>query len=120
MYYLHARHMKALSKDKKLEAFLLFVAIVVGTVFRLWFITLAPQPYGYDQYEYDLYAQKMFDSSDLIASHSYRNYPLPLFNTLVYKVVGFANHTPLFFSNAVMDSLTGVMVYLLLKHSIKK
>lgn len=99
---------------------LLSAVFVFGFLFRMWFITLAPQLYGYDQYEYDSYAKKMFDHPFLLASHSYRNYPFPLILAILYKFVGFANTAAVYRLNGIIDSLTGLLVFFLLRRATKK
>lgn len=96
------------------------VAIFFAAIlFRLWFITLAPQPFIYDQGEYERYAAKIFSQPHLLASHSYRSYPLPLMEAVVYKVSGWANHQALYKVHAVLDALVAVMVFILLKEGMR-
>lgn len=99
------------------------VAIVVaiflfGIAFRLWFISLAPQPFIYDQEEYQFYTYKMF-YQNIFSSHTYRSYPYPLFLTFIYKFVGYGNHEAVFFVQAVIDSLIGVLTYLFLRYGFR-
>lgn len=93
--------------------------LVLGILFRLWFITLSPQPFGWDQYEYELYAAKIFNHPWMAASHSYRSYPFPLMLALLYKIVGFGNHQAIFYVQAVLDSLVGLMIYVILHYGLK-
>ncbi|MFH0749718.1 MAG: hypothetical protein V1917_02260, partial [Candidatus Gottesmanbacteria bacterium] len=92
---------------------------LAAILFRLWFITLAPQPFIYDQKEYQLYTEKIFAHPLLLASHSYRSYPLPLMEAILYKFVGWANHQALYKVHAILDSLVAVMVFLLLKEGMR-
>mgnify|MGYP001557899505 CR=1 FL=1 len=103
----------------KKEWFFIIAVLVVGVLFRLWFIGLAPQPFGWDQYEYEMYASKIFSHPWMMASHSYRSYPYPLLLALFYKVVGFGNHQAVFFLQAVMDSFVGLMIYVILRNGLK-
>jgi len=99
----------------KKELFFLILAFIGGVLFRLWFISLSPQPFGWDQYEYEMYAAKIFSHPWMMASHSYRSYPYPLLLALFYKVVGFGNHQAVFLLQAVMDSFVGIMIYMILR-----
>ena len=99
----------------KKELFFLILAFIGGVLFRLWFISLSPQPFGWDQYEYEMYAAKIFRHPWMMAAHSYRSYPYPLLLALFYKVVGFGNHQAVFFLQAVMDSFVGIMIYMILR-----
>lgn len=102
----------------KKEWFYIIAVLVVGVLFRLWFIGLAPQPFGWDQYEYEMYAAKIFNHPWMMASHSYRSYPYPLLLALFYKVVGFGNHQAVFLLQAVLDSLVGLMIYVILRRGL--
>lgn len=81
----------------------------------MWFITLAPQPFWSDQQEYETYAERIFNHPQMLASHSYRSYPYPLMLAVFYKIVGFGNHQAVFFLQAVLDSLVGLMIYAILR-----
>ncbi len=106
---------------KKLFAvFGVYAIVLVGIVFRLWFISLAPQPFGWDQYEYEMYAHKIFTAPNFLASHSYRNYPYPLFLALLYTVVGFGNHQAIFFFQAVIDSIVGFLLFFILSFGLHR
>jgi hypothetical protein len=93
--------------------------VILAIGFRLWFVSLAPQPFGWDQYEYEMYAHKIFSSPYFLASHSYRNYPYPLFLALVYTVVGFGNHQAIFFIQAVADSIVGLLLFFILSFGLR-
>lgn len=97
----------------------LIAFLFVSVVFRLWFTGLVPQPFGYDQQEYETYAARMFNHPWMAASHSYRSYPYPLMLAVFYKIVGFGNHPAVFFLQAVLDSLVGLMIYAILRHGCK-
>lgn len=98
---------------------LLTSIFLLGIIFRLWFISLAPQPPYYDQDEYERYASKMVDHG-LLASHTYRSYPYPLFLAFTYKIVGFGNRHFIFFLQAIIDSLSGLLMYWILYKSFPK
>ncbi len=102
------------------EVFFVCFVFVFAIAFRLWFITLAPQPFAWDQEEYERYAIKMYWSPNLLAAHTYRSYPYPLFMTLVYKLTAWADHDALFRAQALMDAMTAVFVYILLRKASGK
>ncbi|OGG05019.1 hypothetical protein A2Z33_07065 [Candidatus Gottesmanbacteria bacterium RBG_16_52_11] len=96
-------------------------AVFFGAVwYRLWFITLVPQPVIYDQDEYQWYATKIYYHPQMLASHSYRSYPFPLMLATVYKFAGFADYPAVYTVNAVLDSLTAVGIYFLLRFSVRQ
>lgn len=94
--------------------------VLLGILFRLWFISLAPQPFIGDQTEYEWYAAKIFLHPYLLASFSFRSYPYSLFLALIYKLVGFGNHQAIFFLQAMLDVMTGFMVYMTIRHALKR
>lgn len=106
-----------LGMNKKRMA--LAAIFLVGVLFRLWLIARAPQPFGYDQQEYETYATRIFNHPWMAASHSYRSYPYPLMLAVFYKIVGLGNHPAVFFLQAVLDSLVGLMIYVILRHGLK-
>lgn len=93
--------------------------LLVAFLFRLWIIHLAPQPFIFDQTEYEYYAQKIFSAPLMLAAHTYRSYPYPFMLAAIYKFVGFGNHNVIFIVQAVMDSLTGLLIYFILRMSGK-
>lgn len=95
-------------------AIFLSSCFIFGIFFRLWFIALAPQPVIFDQYEYLLYAEKIFKDPLLLASHSYRSYPFPLVMAILFKFTGFGNTYAVYVLNAVLDSFIGIMIFFLL------
>lgn len=95
-----------------------FLLLIFGVLFRLWFISLAPQPFIDDQMQYHIYARKMMDRH-FIASHSYRSYPYSLFLAILYTLFGFGNLYAVFVAQALLDSLTGLLLFMILRHSAK-
>ncbi len=91
------------------------VIFLLSVVFRLWLTNIVPQPFVYDQTEYEAYAGKIFAAPYMLAAHTYRSYPYPLMIAVLYKIVGFGNHPAVFALQAVLDSLTAVMVYFILR-----
>jgi len=102
------------------ESLLVILVFCTAIIFRLWFITLMPQPYGWDQEEYDRYALKMYWQPQLLASHSYRSYVYPFFLTVLYKAVGqWGVQQPVYIVQAILDALAGVLIYLILRNGNK-
>lgn len=95
-----------------------FLLLIFGVLFRLWFISLAPQPFIDDQMQYVIYARKMMDRN-FISSHSYRPYPYPLFVAIIFSIFGYMNLRAVFVAQAILDSLTGLLLYKILRHSTK-
>jgi hypothetical protein len=112
--------MNKLILNKIFEIILICSIILFAVAYRLWFISLNPQSFAWDQDEYQLYAAKMYNAPFLLASHTYRSYPYPLFMTIIYWFWGFANHKALFTGQAINDALTGLLVLLILKTIIRK
>ncbi len=96
-------------------SFVLF-CFLVGIWFRLWLIHGNPQPVLYDQVEYENYAKRMIEAPFMLAPHSYRTYPYPLFIVLVYLQAGIGNIDAVYNAQAVLDSLSGVLVYVLVRY----
>ncbi len=93
---------------------LLLIIFAIGIILRMWFISLTPQPFVYDQYEYYTYAMKMLSTPHMLASHSYRSYPYPLLMALVIKIWGPNNIGVMYIVQAVLDSLIGIFIFILL------
>lgn len=95
------------------------VLFIIGVCFRMWFITLAPQPFrfGLDGFEYESYAQKIWDNK-FFAAHSYRSYPYPLLLAIVYLFVGWGNHQAIFFLQAVMDTSVGLFLFYIFRKGL--
>ncbi len=84
---------------------------LMAVLFRARLTILVPQPFMYDQTEYEAYAHKMYDAPFLLAAHTYRSYPYPLILAFIYKYVGFGSHAAVFAVQAILDSLTGLMLF---------
>lgn len=103
----------------KKELFFIAVILLGGVLFRLWITGFVPQPFWSDQQEYETYAERIFNHPQMLASHSYRSYPYPLMLAVFYKIVGFGNHQAVFFLQAVLDTLVGLMIYAMLRFGLK-
>lgn len=112
--------MKLPAKKTIGEIFLVTAVFVFAFFFRMWFITLEPQPFVYDQGEYEWYTYKIFHAPYMIAPHTYRSYPYPFFQAIIYKFAGWGNHQAVYIANAVLDSIVAVFVFLLLRFGFKR
>ena len=78
---------------------------------------MVPQPFIYDQIQYEEYANKIYNAPFMLASHTYRTYPAPLLFAIVYKLAGLGNHTALFVVQAIIDSLTAIIIYWIINNT---
>lgn len=95
----------------------LIVFFIIGIIFRLWIAALIPQPFVFDQAEYRYFALQMLNHG--LFAWSARLYGYPLFLAAVYKFFGQDNFAALSVIQAILDSLTAVMVYLAAKKLFK-
>jgi hypothetical protein len=102
------------------EVFLVATIFVFAYCFRMWFITLEPQPFAWDQDEYLKYALKIFYAPFMLASHSYRSYPWPFLEATIFKFVGWGNIHALYVANALLDSIVAVFMFFLLRSGFAK
>lgn len=93
----------------KKEYFLLFIGCVVAIVFRLWLISVSPQPFVYDQWEYHTFALQILHNG--IFADSARLYGYPLLLAIIYKLFGLGNIQAIFVFQAMVDSLTALLIY---------
>jgi hypothetical protein len=101
---------------KKFTVILMPLGIfLIGLFFRLWFIGIMPQPFIYDQGEYEMYAAKMSLQPFMLSSASYRSYAYPMAMALVYKITGFGHREIIFGLQAGLDSLVGVLIYFIIR-----
>lgn len=90
--------------------YLLFL-FIAGVIFRLGMASFVPQPFINDQRDYEWYATKILKDPHMIASHTFRSYPMGLLTAVVYKVAGFGNHTAVIVLQAIMDSSVICMLF---------
>ena len=93
----------------KKEYFLLFIGCVVAIVFRLWLISIFPQPFINDQFEYHRFALQILHSG--VFADSARLYGYPLLLAVIYKLFGVENLQAVFVFQAIIDSLTALLIY---------
>lgn len=108
-------------RNRKLliESGMVCLVLVFAVFFRLWFANLVPQPFWWDQEEYQNYAAEMMGRPFYLAANSYRSYPYPLILAMIYTVAGFGNHQAVFALQAVLDGLTGVLIFVILQSTLK-
>ena len=91
---------------------------MVSLVFRLWLTELVPQPFVYDQGEYERYANYIYHNPWLLASHTYRTYPYSLFIAVIYRLTYLGNHEAVIYSQIILDSLVSLFIYFILVHGV--
>lgn len=89
----------------------LILLFVAGFIFRLWLSAFVNQPFVFDQTEYDFYARQIIDKG--LFAWSARLYGYPLWVALVYKLFGVGNLMALTVCQALLDCITGILVYML-------
>lgn len=95
------------------------IFFIISILFRMMIAFIVPQPFINDQRDYDYFASKIMADPHFLGSHSFRTYPYPLLIAVLYKFVGFANHQSVIWLQIVMDSVTVILVFLILKLSVK-
>ncbi|EKD68023.1 MAG: hypothetical protein ACD_48C00106G0003 [uncultured bacterium] len=93
----------------KKEHGILLIGCIVAIVFRFWLLAINPQPFAFDQYEYYKFAIKILDHG--IFADSARLYGYPLFQAILYKIFSPYSIQPVIVFQAVMDSLTALLIY---------
>lgn len=84
---------------------------LLGFLYRIWFIQAVPQFYGFDQGEYQEFAERLI-SYRLYASPN-RLYGYPLFLAIFYSIFGQTNDLVWQIPQAVLDTLSGFFVFVL-------
>lgn len=93
----------------KKEQYILLIGFVVAILFRFWLISISPQPFAFDQLEYHSFALQMLHTG--IFAESARLYGYPLLLAIVYKLFGLGNIQAMFVFQAIVDSLTALLIY---------
>lgn len=92
---------------------------ILGVIFRLWFGNLVPQPFVFDQVEYHQMALNILGAVGFIPSLSARLYGYPLLLAIIYKIFGIGNLGAVAIIQALIDCLSGVLIYLTAKKIFK-
>lgn len=101
--------MNAIKSLKSTDSFILGTTIIIGLLFKLWFISLALQPYIYDQYEYWSYAQDILRRG--LSGNPSRTSGFPLFLALIYLLFNANDTSTIFLAQAVIDVVSGVLLF---------
>ncbi len=89
----------------------LIILFVLGVIYRFWIANLVAQPFAFDQTEYHNFALQILDKG-LVAWQA-RLYGYPLFLAVIYKIFGAGNFFAVSVVQSIVDSLTGVLIYLI-------
>lgn len=89
--------------------------LLAGSVFKFWFARLNPQPFVYDQWQYFNYAVQMI-ANGFHADPS-RLYGFPFLIIPLVRFFGDAQ-IPFTIFNTVMDTVTGLLVFLIARRTI--
>jgi hypothetical protein len=98
---------------KQNQFILLVVFFFSGAIFRLWFVSLVPQPFVHDQLQYYNYAVGILEHG--LFAHTYRGYGYPLFIAAVYGIFGQGNPWVWKIAQILMDTGTAVLVFSIAK-----
>lgn len=92
----------------------------LGFIYRLWLINLFPQPFVFDQTQYEEYAREMLKHG--LYAHPFRIYGYPLFIALIYQFTGIVttiSKLPWQLFQVILDTLTAVLVYIVARRIFK-
>lgn len=87
----------------------LLIGCILGILFRLLFIYLYPQPFGFDQYEYYHYALQILTHG--IFAEVARLYGYSLILAIIFKFFTFYSLLPVFIFQAILDTTTAILIY---------
>lgn len=96
----------------------IIIFFTAGVLYRLWFINLVPQPFVYDQNQY-LSVAWGISQHGLYADYS-RLYGYGLLITPFIKIFGLSNPFPWQLFQAILDTLSAFLVYIIGKKIFKK
>jgi len=106
-------------RNKKFNSNILLLAFsLLGIIFRLWLVSLVPQPFGYDQSEYTSFAWIMMHQG--LNAWQTRLYGYPLILALIYTFSGFGNWVAVRIFQSLLDVAAGLLIFLLAKKIFKK
>lgn len=92
--------------------------LVSGVFFRLWLASLFPQPFVFDQEEYHRFALGILQKGLYVEQA--RLYGYPLLVALLYRLFGIGNVAAWQTFQALLDSLTALLVFVLAKRLLRK
>ncbi len=93
----------------KKKQYILIIGFIVAIAFRFWLISIFPQPFEFDQYEYYKFALQMLING--IFADSARLYGYPLFQAILFKIFSPYSIQPIIIFQAMIDSLTAPLIY---------
>lgn len=86
-----------------------FLIVIFGFIFKLWFSSLYPQPFVFDQKEYYDISQNISKNFGYV--NSTRTYGYPLFLSFVFL---FGKElTNLYLAQALLDTTTGIVLFII-------
>lgn len=98
---------------------LVFSLFLLGLIYRLWLAYAFPQPFIIDQTEYHNVALRLIGVNQYLYNVSHRLYGYPLILAVIYKIFGSNNYFPWIFFQALADTLSGVIVFIIGKKIFK-
>lgn len=102
----------AVDKNQMKKLFpLVILLFILGVIFRMWFSSLVPQPFVYDQDQYYGFALGMTKNG--LHADAYRLYGYPLLIVPLVYFFGVSSPVPWTIVHALMDAMTGVLVFLI-------
>lgn len=90
---------------------LIILLLVMGVIFRVWLISLVPQPVIFDASEYSILAERILYYP--FYTDSFRSYGYPLIISFIYSVFGPSNYWAWKIMQSVMDVSVALMVFLM-------
>lgn len=85
---------------------------IIGVLFRLWLINLAPQPLVFDQEEYHNLALGLLDQKQFMFISAYRMTGYPIVLSFIYSIFGTGDNFYWKLIQAGLDSMCAVLIYL--------
>lgn len=81
----------------------------IGIVFRLFIIIWYPQPFAFDQTEYDRFAMHILHNG--VYAQSARLYGYPLIVAIIYALFGVQNFQAVYLFQGVLDGVIAIILY---------
>lgn len=102
-----------------MNKYLLLLTFIIGVFFRLWFIGLMPQYFGFDQKEYHEVALDILGDRSNMYTSTYRLYGYPLLLATLYKFFGIENIFSWKLIQAILDTSSALLVFLIARNIFK-
>lgn len=94
-----------------MRSYRIIVLFILGLLVRLWLINLFPQPFVFDQLEYDRFARGILEKG--VFAETARLYGYPLFLAIIYKFFGVGNLIAVTVFQSILDCISGLLIYLI-------